>query len=67
MLHVCALADSQEVTKIRKFTSHFILAHPQTLKFTEVYSNNLLIIGVRFVKVHTKIDQKNTNKFCMIT
>jgi len=63
---VCASADSQAVRKIRELTSHFILAHPHTLKFTEVHSNNLLTIRVRSVKIHSKTDQTNTNKFCMI-
>jgi len=67
MLPVCARADSQAATKIRKLTSHLILAHPDTLIFTEGHSNNLLAIRVRFVKVRSKIDQTNTNKFCMIS
>jgi len=62
VLPVCAHADSQAVTKIRKFTSHFILAHPHTLKFSEAHSNNLLIIRVSFVRVRSKIDQNNNNK-----
>jgi len=67
MLPLCARADSQAVTKIRKLTNHFILAHPHTLKFTEVHSYNLLNIRVRFVKVRWKTDQTNTNKFCVIS
>jgi hypothetical protein len=67
MLPVCARADSQAVTKIRKLTSHFILAHPHTLKFTEIHSNNLITIRVKFVKVRSKIDQTNTNKFYTIS
>ena len=66
-LPVCARANSQAVTKIRKLTSHFILAHPRTFKFTEVHSNNLLTIRVRFVKFRSKIDQTNNNKFCTIS
>jgi hypothetical protein len=67
MLPVCALADSQAVTKMRKLTVHFMLAHPRTLKFTEVHSNNLIALRVRHVKFRSKLDQTNNNKFCMRT
>lgn len=52
---------------MRKLTVHFMLAHPRTLKFTEVHSNNLIALRVRHVKFRSKLDQTNNNKFCMRT